>query len=100
MRINTNEQILGFINKRAISKNKRAISRREKTKMILHGPPGTDILMKYVFELRRTTGEKSFYQKTVTLNANNFPFFAMKSTIFCHEFPSLLWIAEKYSRGL
>ena len=62
MRINTNEQILDCINKRAIRKNKRArrqykraISRREKTKMIVHhGPPGMDILVKYVFELRRT----------------------------------------------
>ena len=34
------------------SYNKRAISKREKQKWILHGPPDTDIL-KYVFELRK-----------------------------------------------
>ena len=39
-------------------------------KWILQGPsPLTDILVKYVFELRRTcpTGGKKFYQHTVTL---------------------------------
>ena len=42
---------------------------REKQKWILQCPPLMDILVKYVFELRRTTGGKKFYQHTVTLSA-------------------------------
>ena len=40
-----------------------------KQKWILHGPPNAGILVKYVFELRRTTGEKKFHQHTVTLSS-------------------------------
>ena len=49
-RMSSFKGLLGNNNK----KTKREISNRKKQNWILHGPPDTGILVKYVFELRRT----------------------------------------------